>query len=364
MEIEPVLAVYSGFSLDVYGQSGPSYPPDQMQEIVDDALNELEFCMGDTSTYWGSLRAQYGHPEPFNIKFVEIGNEDWFSTTYPYRWAAMYNGLKAVYPNITYISTAYNENTLYNISIPAGEMWDTHHYEEPSYFLENFDFYDNWQEATNNTGVGVLLGEYSAIQIDTYSGVVNYSFPADVHIFYPSLVSAIAEGTYALGAERNPNTVKMSSYAPSLQNQNWFNWTPDMITFDANWNHTVRSVSYWQQWLFAHYRGTQTLPVTNTQGDFNPLFWVASIDVPKNQIYLKVINTLNASVPLSVDITTTCSGVNGTMITADSLDAHNTIENPNAVTPKSFTLDANQSGNGTFSWDVPKWSITVLQFDL
>lgn len=221
MNIERVLAVYSGFSLDVYGQSGPSYPPDRMDEILQDALNELEFCMGNMSTKYGALRAQLGHPEPFDIKFVEIGNEDWFSSTYPYRWPIMYNGLKAAYPDITYISTAFDENIDYNISIPSGAMWDTHHYEEPSFFVEGFDFYDNWQEATNNTGVGIFLGEYSVIQIDTPSGIVDYTFPEDLHIFYPRLVSALAEGVYLLGMERNPNVCKMASFAPSLQDLNW-----------------------------------------------------------------------------------------------------------------------------------------------
>jgi len=207
MNIERVLAVYAGFSLDIFGQSGPSYPPDRMQEILQEALDEIEFCMGNTTSKWGSVRASLGHPEPFDIKFVEIGNEDWFSSTYPYRWEFMYNGLKAVYPNITYISTAYNEASAsygYNISIPAGVLWDTHHYEEPSFFVRNFDFYDNWQERTNNTGVEVMLGEYSAFQIDTPSGILDFSDPVDEHIFYPRLVSALSEGVYLLGMERNP----------------------------------------------------------------------------------------------------------------------------------------------------------------
>ena len=165
MEMDTVLAVYSGFSLDVWGQNGASYPPDMMDFIVQEALDELEYCMGDASSTYGALRVADGHPEPFDIKFVELGNEDWFSSTYPYRFEALYNGLKAVYPNITYISTAFNENDGYNISIPAGNLWDWHQYNEPSWFLENFDQWDNWQESTNNTDVGVLVGEYSVIQV-------------------------------------------------------------------------------------------------------------------------------------------------------------------------------------------------------
>jgi alpha-N-arabinofuranosidase len=160
--------------------------------------------------------------------------------------------------------------------------------EEPQYFLRNFNFFDNWQSNTNNTDVGVLLGEYSVFQVDTPSGRVNFQKPKDIHVAYPRLLSAIAEGVYALGGERNPNTVKMSSYAPSLQNMNGFQWTPNMIVFNADVGKTVLSTSYWQQWIFSRFRGTHTLPVTNIKGDFNPLFWAASIEGPTNTIYVKV----------------------------------------------------------------------------
>ncbi|KAK5733513.1 hypothetical protein LTR17_009630 [Elasticomyces elasticus] len=371
MNIERLLAVYAGFSLDVWGQSGASYPPDRMQEILQEALDEIEFCQGNITSKWGSVRASLGHPEPFDIKFVEIGNEDWFSSTYPYRWEYMYNGLKAAYPNITYISTAYNEASAsfgYNISIPAGELWDTHHYEEPSFFVRGFDFYDNWQERTNNTGVEIFLGEYSALQIDTPTGIVDFSFPADVHITYPRLVSALSEGVYLLGMERNPNVCKLSAYAPSLQDFNWYNWTPDMIGFDADPNHTVLSASYWLQTLLGSYRGTQTLPVTNSEGEFNPLFWVATLDEDKNCIYLKVINILGDSVPLSVNIPEAYSSVNGTILTAADLNSYNYIYNQTEVVPKPLNIStsapAGYGEDAVFKWDVPRWSVTVLQFDL
>ncbi|TKA74779.1 hypothetical protein B0A55_03848 [Friedmanniomyces simplex] len=371
MNIERVLAVYSGFSLDIWGTSGPSYPLDRMPEILQEALDEIEFCMGNITSTWGSVRASLGHPEPFDIKFVEIGNEDWFSSTYPYRWDFMYNGLKAVYPNITYISTAYNEASAsygYNISIPAGALWDTHHYEEPSFFVTGFDFYDNWQETTNNTGVEVFLGEYSALQIDTPTGVVNFTFPEDTHIMYPRLVSALSEGVYLLGLERNPNVCKLASYAPSLEDLNWYNWTPDMVAFDADPSHTVLSASYWQQWLFAHYRGTQSLPVTNSEGDFNPLFWGATLDEGKNCVYLKVINILGDSIPLTVNIPQPYHSVNGTILTAADLNSYNYIYNQTEVIPKPLNIStpapAAYGGNASFQWDVPRFSLTVLQFDL
>jgi alpha-L-arabinofuranosidase len=289
MEMEPILGLYAGYSLDIYGLEGTSYPEDRMDEVLQEAIDELEYCMGDASTKGGALRAKHGHPEPFRINYVEVGNEDWFSLTYPYRWPVMYKGLKKAYPHLTIISSTFNENESYNISLPPGTIWDTHHYEQPHYFIERFNFYDNWQERTRNPGVGVFLGEYSVFERDSPSGSVNWSDTRGPnHMFYPSMISAIAEGVYALGAERNPNTVKLSSYAPTLQNLNWYNWVPNMIAFTANHDETVLSASYWQQWMFANYRGTYTLPTTNSKGDFNPLFWASSIDTMTDVVYFKV----------------------------------------------------------------------------
>lgn len=291
MEMQNVLAIYSGYSLGDAGEGdADEFPATDaaMYPLLKEALDELEFCMGSTDTYWGSKRAEYGHPEPFHIKFVEIGNEDWFGKNYPFRFQYLYNGLKAAYPDIIYISTAYNENPDYTIDIPAGAMWDTHHYEEPAFFIESFDFFDNWQESTNNTNVTVFIGEYSVFQVDTPSGIDNFSDPAGIHIFYPRLLSAIAEGVYLLGAERNPSVVKLSSYAPSLQNWNWYNWTPNLIAFDADPMHTVLSVSYYLQKLFNAYRGTESVQVTNSKGDFGPLYWAAAVDGDQS-VFLKVM---------------------------------------------------------------------------
>lgn len=255
-------------------------------------------------------------------------------------------------------------------SIPCSPLTSSsssssHHYEEPSYFIENFNYYDNWQERTNNTDVTVFIGEYSVLQIDTPSGVVNFSFPPDQHTFYPRLVSALAEAVYLLGAERNPDVVKMSSYAPSFQNLNWYNWTPDLVAFTAKYSETIRSVSWYAQQLLATYRGTATLPVVNTQGEINPLFWVATIDEMANIMYLKMVNSGNMTVPLTLNLDATYTGVNGTILTDPDLNAFNFRNNQTAVVPVPVTgLPAMGSGAKNFSWDVPAYSITVLQFDM
>lgn len=317
LELEPLLAVYAGFSLSLFGQNGTSFPESQMGTVLADILDELEYCMGDTSTQYGALRAEHGHPEPFKINYIELGNEDWFSTTYPYRFPILYQGIKQAYPEITLISTAYSEaNTTYNytISIPPGGMWDTHHYETPSFFLEQFNYWDNWQQATDNENVTIFIGEYATIQVDTFDGVVNYTLSNPYHIAHPNLLGAIAESVYLIGAERNPNVVRMTSYAPSFQNLNWLNWDPDLVAFTADYDETVLSVSYYSQQMFAHYRGTETLPVTTVGGSFNPLWWVATIDDDKNEMYFKVVNSGNSSIPLIINLDAPYSAVNGTIL--------------------------------------------------
>lgn len=369
--MERILAVYAGYSLDLSGAEGVSLDQDGMIDILASALNELEYCTGPVTTPYGALRAAHGHPDPFPINYVEIGNEDFFSGTYPRRFKYMSQGIKSKYPNITIISTAFDENTDYTITLPTGSIYDLHDYREPSFFLSNrFDFFDNWQQATNNTDVTILVGEYSCPQVDEKTGIVNFNFadPAvdGLHVSDQSVLSAAAEAVYLLAMERNPNLVRFSTYAPSLGNMNAFQWKPDLLTFDADPKHTVRSVSYHVQKLFNAYRGTHTLSVTNPKGQINPLFWVASIDEGLDRVYLKVVNTLNMTVPLSVEIPNGFEGVNGTIITDRNASRFNYIGEPDAVVPRSVDLGESEVAkeNGSFGWDVPGFSITVLQFDV
>lgn len=357
--LQPLLGVYAGYSLD-----HTSYPEDRMQSVLDDILNELEFLLGDTSTTWGAKRAAYGHPEPYELNYVEIGNEDWFSETYPYRFPILYDGIKKAYPHLTLISTAFDENADYNISVPSGAMWDKHDYQTPSFFLENFDLFDNWQEdVAPNPNVTVFIGESSVYQYDVPSGNVNFSRPEGIHIAYPNLISAIGEGVYLLGAERNPNTVRFSTYAPSFANLNSENWTPNLITFTANPDETVKSSSYYMEQLFARHHGYQTVPVTTVSGDFNPLWWVADIDEQETKVHFKVINSGNSSVSLDIAADRALGAANGTTIQAQSLQSFNFVDHLTDVVPQPITNLPSPSGQ-TFTWNVPPFSVNVVQFAL
>ena len=189
----------------------------------------------------------------------------------------MYNGLKAVYPNIKFISSAFNENSLYNISIPAGNMWDAHFYLNPDGFLELFNHWDNWQQQTNNQNVQIFAGEYS---------VYNFSSEAPPLVLYPRLINAVSESVYLLGLERNSNIVKLSSYAPSIRNANIPTQSPHLLGFTADPKADVLSISYYAQQLLNRYLGKQTVTVKTVSGDFDPLWWVAEITM--RTVYLKV----------------------------------------------------------------------------
>lgn len=311
--MQPLLDVYAGYSLNE-ALSGvcTSYPEDRMGEVLQEILDENGFVTGDASTKYGALRAEYGHPEPFPLNFIEVGNEDWFSTTYPSRFPYLYNGIRERYPNITIVSTEFSERDDFNLTLPAGTIWDYHNYEEPSFFLRNFDFWNNWQEDTGNEDVGIFIGGYSVFQYDTPCQVVSQD--EDRHVFWPLVLSAIGEGVFLLGAERNPNVVKMTAYAPSFVNLNNIKWTPDLVAYTANTDETVLSSSWYLQSLFSSYRGTETLPLTTTEGDFNPLWWAATIDETVNVIYFKVVNSANTSVPLTIDLDVPIASANGSIL--------------------------------------------------
>ncbi|KIW99109.1 uncharacterized protein Z519_00772 [Cladophialophora bantiana CBS 173.52] len=205
------------------GQDGVSFLEDRMGDVLGDILNELEYVTRDRDTPYGVLRASHSRAEPFKFNYIEIGNEDWFSLTLSLLMGlSLYSGIKAVYPDLTLISTGFNENPVYNITLPPGSIILS---------VEGFNFYDNWQERTGNQNVSVFVGEYSIYQIDIPSGYVNYSRPPDIYIFYPTLVAAIAEGVYPLDAERNQKVAKMSANAPSFVSLNYKEWTPNLVTF-------------------------------------------------------------------------------------------------------------------------------------
>lgn len=187
---------------------------------------------------------------------------------------------------------------------------------------------------------------------------------------HPNMHAAVAEAVYALGWERNPDTVKLACFAPLIQHRDAWRHTPYLALFDADPANTVLSASYYQEWLFNRYRGQQTLPVTHGGGDFGPLYWVASIVEAREKIeakvYLKVVNAGEAYEPLSVKVDVAIDGVNGTVLHApdpSDKDAHNDVGEEKIMPRSVDDLEIRQEDEAVL-WTVPPWSVSVLQIDI
>ncbi|KAI9716631.1 MAG: hypothetical protein M1828_007609 [Chrysothrix sp. TS-e1954] len=372
--MEPFLVVYAGFSLELakYDAANSTdaneWPIDEMHHVLQEVLDELEYCMGSPETYWGSKRALHGHPDPFNITYIGIGNEDFLSQNYPERAAFMHFNLKARYPNVTYIYSAYNENPSWQTKLEPGSLWDPHIYANPSHFIEQFNQWDNWREETKHPNVSIAVTEYHVASIDPRPGDPTFD-PDNAAIDHPRMFSAVAEAIYAIGEERNSNTFRLSCYAPVIQNVHVWRHTGYDVLFDADPRNTLLSVSYYQQMMFNKYQGTQTLPFDIVDGGFNPLFWVASITQQEGIVFFKLVNAGNTTQDLSLKLDAAFVSVNGTILAAPEptdLNGFNDFENRTAIVPKDI-LDLDEHGDWKdhkLKWRVPPYSVSVLQFDL
>ncbi|KAH6853839.1 glycoside hydrolase superfamily [Chaetomium sp. MPI-CAGE-AT-0009] len=261
LNVEVVLGVAAGLYLN-----GEVVPEAELGVFVEDALNQLEFLMGDVSTPWGARRAKLGYPKPWNIKYVEIGNEDnlWggLDSYKSYRLKMFYDAIKAKYPDIFIFSST--EQFVYKES---GQ--DYHKYTRADYSVSQFDLFDNWAD-----GHPIIIGEYATIQNNT-GKIEDADWDAPKNK-WSNWIGSVAEAVFILGAERNGDRVWGTTFAPLFQNLNSYQWAPDLISFTANPSDTTPSVSYPIIQLLASHRITHTLPATATDNStFGPAYWVA-----------------------------------------------------------------------------------------
>ena len=206
-------------------------PMDQMGPWVQDALDAIEYANGPATGKWGSLRAKAGHPAPFNLKYMEIGNENG-GPLYQERYRLFYDALKARYPEIVLVA---DERT----SQRPTEILDEHYYNNPEFFIQNAEKYDKY----DRKGPKIYVGEYAVTQ---NCGKGN-------------LRGAIGEAAFMTGMERNSDIVVMSSYAPLFVNVGWRQWNPDAINFDSS--RVYGTPSYHVQKMFGQNRGDVVLPI-------------------------------------------------------------------------------------------------------
>jgi alpha-L-arabinofuranosidase len=332
LKMQPVLAVYAGYSL----MHESVNPGADLEPYVQDALDELEYVTGDVHTKWGAVRARDGHPEPFHLTYVEIGNEDWFDRTgsYDARYAQFYKAIKAKYPDLQLIATAPVKGI-------RPDVIDEHYYKRATEFFNDATHYDK----TDRSGPKIFVGEWA-----TREGSPTPNFGA-----------ALGDAAWMTGMERNSDIVIMASYAPLLVNVNpgGMQWETDLIGYDAQ--RSYGSPSYYAQVLFASYLGDEILPA-KLDGSAPKLFYSITRDAKNKRLYLKLVNA--ASTPQAIDLK--FNDVNlaptATLVTlqADSTQATNTIDQPTNIVPQKTVL---KNVASSFHHVMPAYSIQVLQLE-
>lgn len=212
-------------------------PMDKMDEFVQDALDAIEYANGPVTNTWGALRAKAGHPEPFHLKYMEIGNENG-GPAYHERWPLFYKAIKAKYPDIKLIANVWGGYPTNEIP----EIVDEHYYSNPEFFIQNAGKYDKY----DRKGPQIFVGEYAVTQ-NCGNG---------------NLRGAVGEAAFMIGMERNSDVVTMASYAPLFVNVNHKRWNPDLINFDSSRAYGLPS--YYVQQMFAQNRGSAVVPVAVT----------------------------------------------------------------------------------------------------
>ncbi len=306
-----------------------------LDSYIQDALDLIEFANGAVDTPWGKVRAEMGHPAPFNLKFIGIGNEQW-GKEYPEHLEPFVKAIRKVYPDIKIVGSSGpdSEGKQFDYLWPEmkrlkADLVDEHFYRPESWFLSQGARYDNY----DRKGPKVFAGEYAC-----------HGKGKKWNHFHASLL----EAAFMTGLERNADIVHMATYAPLFAHVEGWQWRPDMIWFD-NLN-SVRTVSYYVQQLFATHKGTNVLsltmdkkPVTGAEGQ-NGLFASAVCDKNKKEIIVKVANTSDKVQLLSLKFNglkkkDVLSGARCIKLSSADMDKDNTIENPMAIVPQETSLN-------------------------
>ncbi|WP_263354643.1 alpha-L-arabinofuranosidase A [Acidicapsa acidisoli] len=333
LKVEPVLAVYAGYSL---GGSHVAAGKD-LEPFVQSALDEVEYVTGDSSTKWGAERARDGHPEPFPLHYVEIGNEDYLdrSGSYPDRYAQFAEAMRKHYPQLKLIAT--DGNSEYETRVHP-DVSDEHYYKSPADMMDLVHHYDK----VSRSGPKIFVGEWA-----TRSGSPT-----------PNFGDALGDAAWMTSMERNSDLIVMASYAPLLANVSpgAMEWPTDLIGFDAG--TTYGSPSYWAQCLFAAHLGDGTAQ-SSISGENKRFFYSATVSSKDKVLHLKLVNASSIDQPLSLSL----SGVQGVhTATMSSLhgatfDATNSISDPNVIRPVESTVSVHED---RWSHTVPALTIEVI----
>ena len=335
LHVEPVLAVYAGYAL----KGEHIKPGKDLEPFVQDALDEVEYVAGDSSTKWGAERAKNGHAAPYPLHYIEIGNEDWFdkSGSYDARFEQFAEALRKKYPQYKLIATT-------PVKVKAGDepdLIDDHYYKSPAEMFEMVHHYDD----APRTGPKVFVGEWA-----TRSGSPT-----------PNFGDALGDAAFMTSMERNSDLIKIASYAPLLVNVNpgAMQWPTDLIGFDALTSYG--SPSYYAQCMFGAHMGDvqpkSELTGVNANARF---FYSATVSSKTHVLHLKLVNATTEAQPLAISLKGLKAGAHeAKMISlhAATFEATNLITAPTAIHPVDSVL---RFTGAELKHTVPAYTIEVV----
>jgi alpha-N-arabinofuranosidase len=364
---EPLLAVYAGYSLNGdHIDAGPLLKP-----YVDDALDEIEYVTGDVKTYWGAKRAADGHPAPFKMKYVEIGNEDWFdrSNSYDGRFNQFQKAIEAKYPQLICVSTIADAQYP-NQKVTTGKkpaVLDEHYYRNTWAMWENASQYDKY----DRKGSKIFVGEWA-----TREGAPT-----------TNLNAALGDAAWMTGMERNSDIVIMSCYAPLFVNVSTatatapkaWQWDSDLIGYNAL--SSYGSPSYHVQKIFSNYLGNKIVPITaeniptqprpltrrdstdgiTTAPNVPTVFYAATKDQKTGTIYLKLVNTTGKQQPIEINlkgVAKVSPEATWIVVKGDKPEDTNTTTDPEKIVPVTSKI---KGVAPAFSKTLDPYSVSVLQ---
>jgi alpha-N-arabinofuranosidase len=328
--------------------TGELAPINELDPYVQDALDLIEFANGAVTTTWGKIRSDMGHPKPFNLKYIGIGNEQW-GPDYIDRYKVFEKAIKAKYPNIIIVSGSgpspageHFDFAMQELKKLNAELVDEHYYESPKWFRENAGRYDKY----DRKGPKIFAGEYAAQSVSGANPNNRNNWEC-----------AFSEAAFMTGLERNAEVVHLTSYAPLMAHEDAWQWTPDMIWF--NNLESYGSANYYN-------KGTDLLSITKEGKALtgqNSLYASAVKDANSKEIIVKLVNTSSTAQNIAINFKGTKLMQDGTLITLKSPDLkdENTFTDPKKISPKESNIN---SGKETVTLELAPYSVNVLKLEM
>lgn len=327
---------------------------EDLDPYVQDALDLIEFANGGSGTKWGKIRTEMGHPKPFNLKFIGVGNEQW-GADYIERYKVFEKAIHAKYPDIKIISGSgpspdgeFFEYGWKELKQLNAQIVDEHYYNSPEWFMKNAGRYDQY----DRSGPKVFAGEYAAQSV----GVVK---PDNKN----NWLTALSEAAFMTGLERNADVVYMTSYAPLFAHADGWQWTPDLIWF--NNLKSYATPNYYVQKLFSNNKGTDVLKIESNGKALSgqeKLYATAVKDAKNNEIIIKMVNTDTQAKTVNIKPGTLKTGkkITKILLSAPQLSTENSF-NAEPIKPKE---EISEAKNGEISTEIPVNSLIVLKVKL